>query len=468
MGILHSKKKKSFYCPHCKKNITFTQQTEFETHKRTCRESHKPQRPHTAVPSRNQQNLNNLLSLLERDLFDAPKEEDDGIIPKSNGTFDQKAKYFRNELKKIKIDWRDGADTITVVRDNIIEDSINQFQKINPRKELKIAFQGEISLDAGGLIREWLTVLFKIFLDEKEGLFEKADIDDISYIACKNKNCTNDVMKRYYFIGQILSKALLENLTVNCCFNSLVYKMILDEKITLDDLVFIDKPLYHSLIEMKKMEDKVDTLNIYFSTQYTDPDSGMIITKELKKNGNNILVTKHNLKEYIEKTIGFIKSMQEPAVNQIKQGMFSLIKKDLLKIFTSDELDLIINGTTFIDIEDWRMNSTYKNYNSTDEVIINFWDIMDNLSQDELSKFLQFCTGSSRVPIGGFAALESNRGNKCKYCITKVEFMKGEKNFIKAHTCFNRLDLPNFPNKDTLKEAITFILNNETLGFGIE
>ena len=469
MGLIHTKKMKTFYCPHCKTNIQFKHTREFDSHKLTCHSSHFLSTLNTN-PSRQTATINNFLPLLESNNFfnDSPKEGNDGIIPKSNGTFDQKVKYFRQELQKVKLDWRNGSETITVVRDNIVHDSITQFKQIDPLKELKISFQGEISLDAGGIIREWLTVLFCILLDEKENLFEKADTDDVSYITKKHTSFNDDIMDKYYFIGQILSKALLENLTVNCCFNSLIYKMILNETITIDDLVFIDKPLYHSLMEMQKMGDKVNTLNIYFSTQYTDPHTGMVVTKELIDNGNNTLVTKANLTQYVNKTIDFIISVHANAVEQIKRGMFSIIDKELLQIFTSNELDLIINGTPFIDIEDWRMNSRYKNYTSTDEVIINFWSIMDTLSQEELSKFLQFCTGSSRVPIGGFAALESNRGYKCKFCITKVEYINNERNFLKAHTCFNRLDLPTFPNKNALKEAITFILNNETFGFGIE
>ena len=65
---------------------------------------------------------------------------------------------------------------------------------------------------------------------------------------------------------------------------------------------------------------------------------------------------------------------------------------------------------------------------------------MSNLTQSELSNFLLFCSGNSRVPIGGFKTLESNRGNISKFCITKIEFVPNKKNFIKAHTCFNRLD----------------------------
>ena len=114
------------------------------------------------------------------------------------------------------------------------------------------------------------------------------------------------------------------------------------------------------------------------------------------------------------------------------------------------------------------MNTKYKDYQDYDNVIINFWDIISELSQEDLSNFLLFCTGSSRVPIGGFKSLESNRGQISNFEIVKTEYYEGKKNFLRAHTCFNRLDLPNFPNKETLNEAIKFALENEVLGFGIE
>jgi hypothetical protein len=92
---------------------------------------------------------------------------------------------------------------------------------------------------------------------------------------------------------------------------------------------------------------------------------------------------------------------------------------------------------------------------------------LSKLSQDELSKFLQFCTGSCRVPLGGFSVLESNRGEISKFCIESVNLLSN-RNFIKAHTCFNRIDLPVFPTEQQVRDAIRYIINNEILGFGID
>ncbi len=412
-------------------------------------------------------NLFDIGNFIQTQLIKEPKK----ILPrgKSDGTFEEKVQYLRYNLQGKKIDWTNGSDKISVNRENILEESISQFKNINPFKELKIDFKGEESLDAGGLIREWLTVLFNILLDENTNLFEKSDTDEISYIIKKNniKNIENET--KYEFTGKILGKALLENLTVNCCFNKIIYQLFLNEKITLNDLVFIDKPLYNSLknlIEMKKNGEELSVLELYFSIQYYE--NNKLITDELIENGNNTLVTSNNLDNYIEKRIEYLIKTQKNSVELIKKGFNSIIPLTELKIFNSDQLSLLINGTPFIDIDDWRLNTIYKNYNEYDNVIINFWEILSNLTQNDLSNFLLFCTGSSRVPIGGFKTLESNRGNVSKFCITKCEYISNQKNFIRAHTCFNRLDLPNFPNEQLLNDAIKFALENETLGFGIE
>jgi hypothetical protein len=82
---------------------------------------------------------------------------------------------------------------------------------------------------------------------------------------------------------------------------------------------------------------------------------------------------------------------------------------------------------------------------------------------------LQFCTGTNRVPISGFSSLESNRGKVSKFCIVKIAYEKGRRNYIKANTCFNRLLIPDYQNIDQLLEALIFIINSdEILGFGLE
>ena len=472
-------KKETKKCPFCGLAYLYNtpiQKNKYLLHEEDCRYRFNKNNQNKNINTNNNSNNthnNNLGSLVltnsENEFLKESKKE----LPrgKKDGTFEEKVDYLRYDISKKKVDFTEGCETLYISRENVLENSMIQLEILNLFKEIKIIFTGEESSDAGGLIREWLTILFKELLDPKTGLFERSDTDEVSYIISHNSSKNKENLDKYYFIGRILAKALLENLTVNCCFNKVIYQLILGEKIEFNDLIFIDKPLYNSLKNLMTMKeecsDNIALCEIYFSYQYHD-ERGDICYQDLIENGNDILVTKENFDLYIEKRIEYFTKTQLVGVNEIIRGINTIFNVDLLKIFTSDQLGLLINGTPFIDVDDWRLNTQYKNYNDYDNVIINFWDIISNLSQEDLSNFLLFCTGSSRVPIGGFKSLESNRGQISKFEIVKTDYVPGAKNFLRVHTCFNRLDLPEYPDKLSLETAIKFALENQVLGYGIE
>ena len=472
-------KKETKKCPFCGLAYLYNtpiQKNKYLLHEEDCRYRFNKSNQNKNINANNNYNNthnNNLGSLVltnsENEFLKESKKE----LPrgKKDGTFEEKVDYLRYDISKKKVDFTEGCETLYISRENVLENSMVQLEILNLFKEIKIIFTGEESSDAGGLIREWLTILFKELLDPKTGLFERSDTDEVSYIISHNSSKNKENLDKYYFIGRILAKALLENLTVNCCFNKVIYQLILGEKIEFNDLIFIDKPLYNSLKNLMTMKeecsDNIALCEIYFSYQYHD-ERGDVCYQDLIENGNDILVTKENFDLYIEKRIEYFTKTQLVGVNEIIRGINTIFNVDLLKIFTSDQLGLLINGTPFIDVDDWRLNTQYKNYNDYDNVIINFWDIISNLSQEDLSNFLLFCTGSSRVPIGGFKSLESNRGQISKFEIVKTDYVPGAKNFLRVHTCFNRLDLPEYPDKLSLETAIKFALENQVLGYGIE
>ena len=158
------------------------------------------------------------LTIEEQNMINQDMKKNNLPLGNPKGTFNEKVEYLRYNINNLKVDWSYGAETISIERDKIIEQSIKQFTKIILYKELKIIFKGEEIQDAGGLIREWLTVLFISFLDEKNNLFQRSDTDEISYICKPNYKINNEENQKYNFIGKVLAKALLENLTINYFF----------------------------------------------------------------------------------------------------------------------------------------------------------------------------------------------------------------------------------------------------------
>ena len=380
--------------------------------------------------------------------------------------FEEKQSIFKINMQKIKIDWREGSDHITIDREKIIESSIDELSKANIYREIKVIFKGEEDGDAGGMMREWLTLLFQEFQKSENKLFVKADTSDFSLRLYNSKYIDKKKIEIFNFIGKIFALALLNELTINTCFNLYIYKILLDEPVEIKDLVFIDTEIFHSIEKLQNLDD-ISNLGLYFVQDEKD-ENGKINTIDLVVDGSTIPVTKENLDFYYKKKIEYMMNKDKLLINQIKKGLFTYLPEKLIKIFTSNELELLLNGTPFIDVKDWIENTDYEGYSPSDNIIINFWEIVRDLPQEKLSRLLQFSTGSTRVPIGGFKCLQSNRGNFAPFSITKIEYEEGKPNYIKARTCFNRINLPNFPDEEKLKKALNFVIENEILGFGIE
>lgn len=88
---------------------------------------------------------------------------------------------------------------------------------------------------------------------------------------------------------------------------------------------------------------------------------------------------------------------------------------------------------------------------------------METLDRQEKGNFLQFVTGSSKVPIEGFDQLQGMNGPE-KFQISKI-ITRDSMRLPQGHTCFNQLDLPEYPNKEVLQERLMWAIK-ETSGFG--
>ena len=58
-------------------------------------------------------------------------------------------------------------------------------------------------------------------------------------------------------------------------------------------------------------------------------------------------------------------------------------------------------------MEDWRKNTVYSaGYTPEDNVIIWFWKAVQTFDSELQARLLQFVTGTSKVPMNGFAELQ--------------------------------------------------------------
>jgi hypothetical protein len=76
---------------------------------------------------------------------------------------------------------------------------------------------------------------------------------------------------------------------------------------------------------------------------------------------------------------------------------------------------------------------------------------------------MEFVTGTSSIPYEGFSALRGSNGLR-KFCI---ERWGNQDSLPRAHTCFNRLDLPPYPSLEILYDKLLLAIE-ETSGFSIQ
>lgn len=179
-------------------------------------------------------------------------------------------------------------------------------------------------------------------------------------------------------------------------------------------------------------------------------------TVDLVPNGRNIPVTDKDKEKYVSLVCQHrMTTAIEEQIKAYSDGFYELVKPSLISIFTPKELELLISGMPDIDILDLKKNTEYHGYRPADKEIGWFWNIMFSLTKSEKAAFLQFVTGSSKVPLNGFSELQGMRGTQ-KFSIHKANGSIGA--LMSAHTCFNSLDLPSYKNEDELKQKLLYAI----------
>lgn len=63
-------------------------------------------------------------------------------------------------------------------------------------------------------------------------------------------------------------------------------------------------------------------------------------------------------------------------------------------------------GLGKIDISDWKANTRLKHCTPDSNIVKWFWKAVESFDEERRARLLQFVTGSSRVPLQGFKALQ--------------------------------------------------------------
>ncbi|XP_049831323.1 E3 ubiquitin-protein ligase Nedd-4 isoform X8 [Schistocerca gregaria] len=365
--------------------------------------------------------------------------------------YKRKYEYMKSQLRKPNN--VPNKFEIKVRRQNILEDSYRIISSVNRLDLLKtklwVEFEGEVGLDYGGLAREWFFLLSKEMFNPYYGLFEYSAMDNYTLqINPFSGLCNEEHLNYFRFIGRIAGMAVYHGKLLDAFFIRPFYKMMLNKPIDLKDMESVDSEYYNSLLWIK--ENDPSELELTFCVD--EESFGHFSQRELKPDGANIPVTNENKDEYISLVIQwrFVSRVQEQ-MNAFLNGFEGLVPLPLVKIFDEHELELLMCGIQNIDVKDWKQNTLYKgDYHPNHITVQWFWRVVLSFNNEMRARLLQFVTGTSRVPMNGFKELYGSNGPQ----LFTIEKWGTPENYPRAHTCFNRLDLPPYESYQQLREKL--------------
>ncbi|KAL7689159.1 putative HECT domain, UBA-like superfamily, Ubiquitin-associated domain-containing protein [Plasmopara halstedii] len=384
--------------------------------------------------------------------------------------FDNKRTYFHSSMKRLRqaaLRNHGGGSSsvrIPVRRDHIFEDSyyaLRMRSGTELRRKLHISFTGEEGIDAGGVTREWYMILAREMFNPNYVLFTSA-ADSPTFQPNPLSYVNKDHLSYFEFVGKVLGKAVADGQLLDAHFTRSFYKHILQLPITYHDMEAIDPEYYRNLHSI--LDNSIADLGLELTFSAEQSNFGKVEIVDLIPDGRHVSVTDENKMEYVKLvTHHRMATGIRQQIDAFLKGFHQLVPPELIAIFNENELELLISGMPEIDIDDLKANTEYANYKPTDSVIRWFWNVLYAFTHEERALFLQFVTGTSKVPLEGFKALEGMRGTQ-KFNIHKA--FGNNSALPSAHTCFNQLDLPEYENEEKLKQCLLLAIREGSEGFG--
>ena len=295
---------------------------------------------------------------------------------------------------------------LRVHRANLIQDTLRQLSTQSAddyHKPLKVVFIGEQGIDEGGVRKEFFQLLIAQLFDPAYGMFT---VDDETRTFHFNPLSLESTLE-FELIGIVLGLALYNSIILDVRFPFAVYKKLLGVKVGWADLVRYNPSLARGLKKLDE-DDSGCVEEVYAQTFTVDVDVfGEKKTEELKEGGKDIPLTSDNRHEYIQLYVDWLLNRSiHRQFTAFKKGFDLCVPPASLALFVPEELELLICGSPVLDFVALRAGTVYDDgYTAGSEVVVWFWELLDEFDEGKKKRLLQFCTGSDRVPIRGLQSM---------------------------------------------------------------
>ena len=240
------------------------------------------------------------------------------------------------------------------------------------------------------------------------------------------------VLSLFKSLGKFVARSMLDSRIIDISFNATFFRIETGSRSIAPTLAMVravDEDLAKSLQTLKQFdvaknkiieqhrlssEQKLQKLSLVRVADARIEDLGLDFTLpgyptiELIPGGSDIAVTLDNVGQYVDKVIEMtLGSGVKRQIKSFREGFTSVFPYEALRAFTPDELVMLFGRVE----EDWSMENLTDSikadhgYNLDSRSARNLLQTMAEFNIQQRRDFLQFVTGSPKLPIGGFKAL---------------------------------------------------------------
>jgi E3 ubiquitin-protein ligase TRIP12 len=164
------------------------------------------------------------------------------------------------------------------------------------------------------------------------------------------------------------------------------------------------------------------------------------------------LVTADNAAEFREKVAAtIVRDGVQAQVDAMRRGFAKVFHVSHLRAFTPDELRLLLAGASNArawERDDVAASLVLRDYSTQAPQVGYFLDVLCELGPEDRRNFLRFCTGSPRLPVGGWTSMRP------KMTVVKKDAAKPDAVLPSCSTCLVILKLPAYSSKSVMRERL--------------
>ncbi|NXP18344.1 HECD3 ligase, partial [Scytalopus superciliaris] len=212
-----------------------------------------------------------------------------------------------------------------------------------------------------------------------------------------NPSCKD--FPKYEWIGQLMGAALRSKEFLILSLPALVWKQLAAEEVSWNrDFATVDSELV-KLLEVLEGVDK-EAFEFMFGRELTYTtvlsDQRMV---ELIPNGSNTVVCYEDRKEFIRLVQKARLEESKEQIAAMRAGLLRVVPQPVLDLLTWQQMEKRICGDPEITAAELQKFIKFEDFPSNDTRVQYFLEALNNFTSEDLSHFLKFVTGRSRLPV---------------------------------------------------------------------